>query len=70
MQLEKIQLDTPFVTLGQLLKIASLIQTGGESKLFLAENKVLVNGVGEVRRGRKLYKGDIISVGQKSFQLE
>lgn len=46
------------VTLGQLLKIVGIIDTGGEAKLYLAETAVLVNGEPEQRRGRKLRPGD------------
>ncbi len=44
-----------FITLGQLLKILGHIYTGGEAKIFLEENDVLVDGVIERRRGKKLY---------------
>jgi ribosome-associated protein len=48
------------ITLGQLLKIAGIIGTGGEAKLYLAETVVSVNGEPEQRRGRKLRPGDRI----------
>lgn len=48
------------ITLGQLLKIAGIIGTGGEAKFYLAETAVLVNGEPEQRRGRKLRPGDRI----------
>ena len=50
-------LHEEFITLGQLLKAAGVLGTGGEVRFYLAENEVLVNGEPEVRRGRKLRGG-------------
>lgn len=48
------------ITLGQLLKVAGIIGTGGEAKYYLSETIVIVNGEPEQRRGRKLRPGDRI----------
>ena len=48
------------ITLGQLLKVAGIIGTGGEAKYYLSETVVIVNGEPEQRRGRKLRPGDLI----------
>ena len=66
----KLRKDEPFITLGVLLKITGIIDTGGQAKFFLAENTVLVNGEGENRRGRKLYHGDLIQVGKQAFSID
>ena len=57
---QEIKLEAEFVTLGQLLKEAGIIETGGKAKWFLRENTVLVNGEPDDRRGRKLYPEDVI----------
>ena len=57
-----IEIRDEFITLGQLLKKADIVSNGGEVKFFLAENKVLVNGEDENRRGKKLYHGDTIEI--------
>ena len=59
-----------YITLNVLLKITDIISTGGMAKVFLAENSVLVNGVSENRRGRKLYRGDVIEVLNHTFIIE
>ena len=38
------------ITLGQLLKVAGIIGTGGEAKFYLSETVVIVNGEPEQRR--------------------
>ena len=66
----KLRKDEPFITLGILLKIAGIIDTGGQAKYFLAENKVLVDGEEDNRRGRKLYHGDVIEVSNHRFTID
>jgi ribosome-associated protein len=52
------------IRLGQLLKLAAVIDSGAEVKAFLATEPVWVNGQTEARRGRQLYPGDVIRVGE------
>jgi ribosome-associated protein len=60
--MKKIAISTEYITLGQLLKLADCIATGGEAKVFLQEKGVLVNGQPDNRRGRKLVPGDTVQV--------
>ena len=66
----KLRKDEEYITLGVLLKIAGIIDTGGQAKFFLSENTVLVNGEEENRRGRKLYHGDIIQAENQTFLID
>ena len=66
----KLRKDEEYITLGVLLKIAGIIDTGGQAKYFLSENVVLVNGEEDNRRGRKLYHGDVIEVNNHSFIID
>ena len=66
----KLREGEDFITLGILLKLAGIIDTGGQAKWFLSENAVLVNGQEENRRGRKLYHGDQILVKNQSFIID
>jgi ribosome-associated protein len=52
------------IRLGQLLKLAGVIDSGSEVKALLASEPVLVNGEPETRRGRQLHSGDDIVVGE------
>ena len=65
-----VKITTPYITLGQLLKLVNLIGNGGEAKAFLAEQEVLVNGEVDCRRGRKLYPGDEVNVLGQAFAIE
>jgi ribosome-associated protein len=67
---EKIIIHEEFITLGQLLKEAGLISTGGMAKWFLAEHTVFLNGEQEQRRGKKLYVGDEVKINENgSYQI-
>ena len=46
------------IRLGQLLKLAGVVDSGSEAKALLATRAVLVNDEPEVRRGRQLRAGD------------
>ena len=65
----KLEPGETFITLQAVLKVCDVISTGGMAKIFLQENKVLVNGENEDRRGRKLYKGDIVEVDSLHIEI-
>ena len=52
------------ITLGQALKAANLVGSGGEAKVLIQGGEVRVNGEVETRRGRKLDEGDVVEVGE------
>jgi ribosome-associated protein len=56
-------------TLGQALKAASLVGSGGEAKVLVQAGEVLVNGEVETRRGRKLEEGDVVEVGDERLEV-
>ncbi|HEY4550175.1 MAG TPA: S4 domain-containing protein YaaA [Bacillus sp. (in: firmicutes)] len=60
--MKTLKIDTEFITLGQFLKAADVISTGGMAKWFLSENEILINGEQDQRRGRKLRSGDKIEI--------
>ncbi len=59
---ETIGITTDYIPLGQFLKLANILESGGMIKVFLQENGVYVNDELETRRGRKLYPGDAVYV--------
>ncbi|HOP57053.1 MAG TPA: S4 domain-containing protein YaaA [Bacillota bacterium] len=63
--MKTINIKTPFITLGQLIKYSGLVQSGGDAKIFLEENKITHNGALENRRGKKIYPGDLVEIENK-----
>ena len=60
--MKNVKIESEFITLGQFLKYESIVPSVGLVKWFLSEHEVLVNDVLENRKGRKLYKGDIVNI--------
>ncbi len=54
----EIAIEGETIRLGQLLKLAGLIDNGGEARELLAAEPALVNDHPEARRGRQLHPGD------------
>lgn len=50
------------IRLGQLLKLAGVIDSGSQARELLARGATLVNGEVEERRGRQLHAGDVVVV--------
>jgi ribosome-associated protein len=57
------------IRLGQFLKLADLIDVGGDAKALLAGGTVTVNGEPETRRGRQLVRGDIVAIDGQSVRV-
>jgi ribosome-associated protein len=57
------------IRLGQLLKLAGVVDSGGELKGLLAEVDVLVNGEPDNRRGRQLHAGDVVRLADEELRV-
>lgn len=68
--MKPIKITSDYIELQMLLKMESIISSGGQAKYFLLENEVFVNNELENRRGRKLYPGDKIKVLDQEFIIE
>jgi ribosome-associated protein len=59
----------PGITLGQALKFANVVGSGGEAKVLIQTGEVRVNGEVETRRGLKLREGDVVEVGDERMEV-
>lgn len=59
--MEQLKLRGDYITLGQLLKAAGLVDDGVEAKERIRAGEAMVNGETDTRRGKKLYPGDVVS---------
>ena len=66
----EITINTEYITLGQFLKLADIIQSGGEAKTFLAQNEVEIDGISDNRRGRKLRGGEVIEILGQKYEIK
>lgn len=57
------------IKLDQFLKLIGIAATGGQAKLMIQGGEVVVNGVLETRRGRKLKSGDSVKIAEQTFDV-
>jgi ribosome-associated protein len=65
-----LEITTDYIKLGSLLKGVNAVGSGGQAKQIIADGMVQVNGQVELRRGRKLYPGDRVSLGGREYTVE
>lgn len=58
---EIFKLSSEYITLGNLLKVCGVADTGGAAKLMIIDGDVEVDGQMELRRGCKIRAGQTIS---------
>ncbi|AMS10270.1 RNA-binding S4 domain-containing protein [Erysipelothrix rhusiopathiae] len=61
--------ETQYITLGQFLKVADYVNSGGEAKHLIHSFSIQVNGEEENRRGRKLYPGDVVVINGNKHEI-
>ncbi len=66
----EITIRTEYITLGQMLKLANVVESGGIAKMVIIDGLVKVNGEVETRRGKKLYSGDIVSFEGQDYLIK
>lgn len=57
-----IVINTEYIKLGALLKMANIADSGVHAKVMILNEEVKFNGEIDTRRGKKVYEGDIIEV--------
>ncbi len=61
-KMKEIEITTDYIKLDSFLKLAGVAQTGGQAKMMIADDMILVNGEITKQRGKKLRKADIIEI--------
>ena len=69
-EIEIVEINTEFIKLDQLLKWANFTASGVESKMFILNGKVKVNGEVETRRGKKIYDGYIVEFNGEKIKVK
>ncbi len=68
--MREVRLRDEFIKLGQALKAAGLVESGVEAKEVIQNGLVQVNGETDIRRGKKLYPGDVVSYNGEEIRIE
>lgn len=60
--MKEIRIETDTINLDQLLKFSGYVGTGGQAKVYIQDGLVSVNEKIVTKRGKKIQKGDIITI--------
>lgn len=67
--MKEIKIKDEFIKLGQVMKLSGLVDNGAEAKEAIQNGEVKVNKEVDTRRGRKLYKGDVIEYKDEKVKV-
>ena len=65
----QIKIDSDFIRLDALLKLANAVMTGGHAKIVIQEGDVKVNGEVCTARGKKIKDGDTVSFLNTDYKI-
>ena len=57
------------IELYKILKFENLVDSGGEAKHVISEGRVMVNGVIETRKRKKIFSGDVVAFGGEEIRI-
>lgn len=65
----QISINTEFIKLDQLLKLADITSLGSESHILISQGKVKVNGELELQKRKKIRQNDEVEVNGIKIQV-
>ena len=68
-EIEDIPIRDDMIRLGQLLKLANLVEDGVEATELIKNGLVKVNGEIDDRRGRQLHHGDTVTLNNRTVRI-
>ena len=68
--MKTIEINTEFIRLDALLKLAGAVQTGGHAKMAVQSGEVLVNGEICTMRGKKMRAGDRAQYRGEGYEVK
>lgn len=68
--MQTVTIKDEYIKLGQLLKLAGLVDSGVDAKIVIQDGLVKVNGETDTRRGKKIVPGDIVEYQGKQVKVE
>lgn len=65
----EIKIKDEYIKLGQLLKLAGVVDSGIEAKYEILNGNVRLNGITELQRGKKVFSGDLVEYKQTTIRV-
>ena len=67
--METVEYRGEYIELDKLLKVASVVGTGGEAHALIMEGAITVDGVIELRKRRKIREGMVVVYGGETITV-
>lgn len=67
--IDEVSIGGEVIRLGQFLKFAGLLDSGGDAKGVIIDGYVTVNGDVDRRRGRQLRDGDVVTFEGRAVRV-
>ena len=68
--IQKFKLESEYIELSKLLKVTGLCDSGGMAKVAIVEGQVKVDGSVELRKGRKIRKGQVVDLAGNRIEVQ
>ena len=68
--MREIEISQEPIELYKILKFENLVGSGGEAKHFITEGQVLLNGMVETRKRKKIFSGDVVEFGGEKIRVQ
>ena len=69
-KMREIEISQEPIELYKILKFENLVGSGGEAKHVISEGQVLLNGMVETRKRKKIFSGDIVEFGGEKIRVQ
>ena len=67
--MKEIKIKDEYIKLGQLLKLAGIVDSGIEAKYEIINGNVRLNGNTEIKRGKKVFPGDFVEYKDNTIKV-
>jgi len=68
--MREIEITEEPIELYKILKFENMVESGGQAKHVIAEGHVMVNGVVETRKRKKIFSGDVVEFGNEKIRVQ
>jgi ribosome-associated protein len=69
-KMREIKISKEPIELYKILKLESLVASGGEAKYVISDGQVIVNGKVETRKRKKIFSGDVVEFGENKIRVQ
>ena len=70
LNMKVLEISNEPIELYKILKIEGMVSSGGAAKIEIGEGNVLVNGVVETRKRKKIVSGDIVEYRSEKVRIK